>query len=1083
MLFRDGQASCEILQTMDQALQNPEILSLGAQVLGLAAGSHSKFRAEIATGDGVSLFVEAMKSHSKDLPTLTALFVAMVNICYNNKDNKNAFISSEGMDVFQPAFALYAEQMETIHAHRGPGEDITAEESPNGSSEAGDEANSSGRLNAESGSSQASERQLDHFMSVTLALLRNVAPLLPKDRYTEPLVKSLMHFILHSLKDKPSLIGSALTSIVTLLSTSVPSKTLFVSKWKALEDVLKLFKQYASHPRVMQPLTVILQLLVKINANRTAITNAGFLPLLHTQFSKTHTHEPGVLQPTVNVFYQLTFNTKTRSQVAALPELMKQLLASLQINAPAPRLHACTSKLLIRLCSIDSCKRQVQAEGGITAILTPMNMYSGDTRVTKFLAQLVNIVLTTNSNSSSSNANQRAGESDSYSDTDSDTDSDSSSSSSSEGTSSSSSSSGPPSPRVIPVMNTMDLDAAIAELEASTKAPVKPTKDIKKPSPKKTTSTEPGRPGTPITDSSIDDLNALAQQVLDDVSAGKQVAATSSTASNEAANARLQEELNALRARFAASEEEITKLKTENNQLKLKESTEGVDQSAKLQADLEALLQSQSKLEIKAAEMEKEAQAAKEGERNAQSELERLRKDIQVENAVMEAQLASLSASMAALQAQGTAASEEVVETNRRLESANTELKSQLETAQETLKNNQTTASEKLAEAEEKRKSLESENARLLAETTSLRTAASTESQTSNAQAVEEAVALATAKAKEQAAAEAEEKHAEVKAQLEAEAAAATSDLLKQLEALKSQLSSRDGHYKSLESELAELRRENETIRAEKQKLLSNGHTDESTPLAPSENTKGASANESAAAITNQVFSQPVPSFLAPSVSSSSSATGGRADAVTSPLSDSSTTGHDDLKSTNHAMDGTVNGFSTSDSDSNAHIASSSNGSASNDEIHMKEKGWIRLDTHQSTVANFEKQIQKLTYDLEDALAHSMHFQVLSIRLDYHSRGESVPSIEAIREFLSNGSSPEITFGGPNRSTKGKSKSSKTSSMDLETDSSAGSYAAASSSSTHSKSDSKSKSTSGSSTASSSATGSKSSSTSKSKAK
>lgn len=91
---------------MDQALDNTEILSLGAKVLGLAAGSHSKFRAEIATGDGVSLFVEAMKSYSKDVPTLSALFVGMANICYRNKENKHAFVACDGMDVFQPAFLL-----------------------------------------------------------------------------------------------------------------------------------------------------------------------------------------------------------------------------------------------------------------------------------------------------------------------------------------------------------------------------------------------------------------------------------------------------------------------------------------------------------------------------------------------------------------------------------------------------------------------------------------------------------------------------------------------------------------------------------------------------------------------------------------------------------------------------------------------------------------------------------------------------------------------------------------------------------------------------------------------------------------
>ena len=1087
---------------MDQALQNPEILSLGAKVLGLAAASHSKFRSEIATGDGVSLFVEAMKSHSKDVPTLTALFIAMVNISYNNKDNKSTFIAHDGLDVFQPAFVICNAIKDQLEDRKASGTTSSSSTAVNGTHDG--EESSPRRESSPRAIDDVlySEKQLDHFAGAALSLLRNVAPLVPRETSAEPLIRSLLHFCRTFLNGKPELVSSALVCVASLISTSVSAKVQFVSKWSGLEDLSKLWTQYASYARVMQPLTVILQLLSKINAHRVVIAQE-FLARLHEQVSSTHTRDPGVLHPTMSVFYQLSFNTKTRAQVANLPDLMKTLLASLQVNMPSPRLHAVTSKVLIRLCAIDQCKRQIQAEGGITAILTPMNAYSGDTRVTKFLAQLVNIVLTNtssssvsssgnnnNNNGSSSSSNSSGhgasaasrrtklgtssggsnNESDSYSDSDSDSYSDSDSDSDSDSSSSSGSSSdsedadgkrstsAPPPEKPLPILSATDLDAAIAELEASTAqfssantsnasnnttstssstasprssstsstksgTPSSPKSSststsisTKKPSPKRSASGSPskqdlptsptGRPGTPI-DSSIDDLNALARQITDGTAAVTTTTATTATTAttttnkananhnqgdssaattHHASHSEIKAQLESVKSQLTTTESLVEQLKKENEELKL--SAADADLMPKLKLELSIAMQQQETLKVTATQLESEAEKAREGEIRALAELETLREEIRSDNAVMESQLVALSASLKSLQAQKQAAEGEVGKKASELEDANLQLSKQLENVKTELNQVLSTNNQKTEEFERNQRTLEDERKAMKEELLQLRT----------------------------------EAESSAKSRLENET------LWKQeIQEMKEALEQRDRAGAAMEDELASLRRERESLSQANSSSSSSSTTTSQAienpiisnrPL-PVENTKPGMSPDTSAPTTaaNQVFSQPAPSFSAQSVSSPSSATGGRTDVSTSPLSASHTYGQDELYADSSSSLNGVSALNLPSSPSSSSVTTktmttipSANDidSSSSEALLMKEKGWIRLIDHQSAVANLESQLSKLKFELEDALEHSLHFQVLSIRLDYLGRGDPVPSIEAIRKLLLTGNSDQI---------------------------------------------------------------------------
>lgn len=1020
LLFRDGQASCEVLQTMDQSLQNPEILTLGAKVLGLAAGSHSNFRAEIATGDGVSLFVEAMKSHSEDVMTLTALFVAMVNICYSNKDNKNTFVQCDGLDVFHSTFVLcntLRDQLEEKRARaNGEGQangHEVALESPRSDSS----SDASPRASADL---VTTEVQLDHLAAATLALLRNLAPLIPKEKFSAPLIRSLLHFIRVSLDGKPALIASALTCVGSLIATSPTAKTNFVTRWNGIEELKRLWPIYASNARVMQPMTVILQLLSKVNANRLLISQE-FLPLLHQQLAHEHTREPGVLHATVAVMYQLTFNSKTRAHVASLNEIMKSLLAGLQTNMPSPRLHALSSKLLIRLCAIDSCKRQIQAEGGITAILTPMNAYSGDTRVTKFLAQLVNIVLT---NSSPVPVAQRP-PSDSDSDSDSSSDSsDSSDSSSSDSDSDHSDSSDdiptlkqnntptkptpPPSPSALPILNAMDLDAAIAELEASTQMKkVVPTTTIratgtpKKKEPKRTSSgnLEPPRASTPI-DHSIDDLNALAQQLIDTNIESSPPRSNAQTSHSPVESSppqfhiiqELEAEVTRLRAQLSSQTEAIEQLKREKAELDKRSST---DDPSQLREALSLSQQQQEALKTSAHALELQLEKTKASEQNAISELESLRQGIKAENEAMESQLSALSASLTALQAQNSAGQAQEANSKTELEKLNAALKEQLQVAQSDL-----TQARTASDAELEKLKLEMEKMR-------------------------QALDLGAASSSASASAVSELKESLARAQKEKESMSEEIQGLQRRSAdLAQNLAQATSHAASVTAERNHSHGNSTTWNAPAEMVSSATKTlvTTSEKLPAEAKVQDASlAGQNAVSTTNQVFSQPAPSFSAPSVSSSSSATGGHADVSTRPLSSSHSSGHDSVVNTQAAQVTVTDEISNLD----RVVSSLPNGDISEDQM-MKEKGWIRQTEYLATVANLERKIEHLGVELEDALTHSLHFQILSIRLDYHSRSEPVPTIEAIRELLTTGKSSAIP--SPSRPSQASSSSTASSS-------------------------------------------------------
>lgn len=1114
---------------MDQSLENAEILTLGAKVLGLAAGSHSKFRAEIATGDGVSLFVEAMKSYSKDVVTLSALMVGMANICYKNKDNKTAFVSHEGMDVFQPAFLLcnsMKDQSEEHSSANGTHSDsTTGAGTATGGSNTSTPEGSPRTSHSSSKSSKYTEKQLDHLASASLLLLRNVAVVTSRDKFAEPLIKSLLHFTRSYLNEKPALVSSALTCIVSLLSTSATAKARFVAKWNGISDLRHFWTLYSSHPRVMQPLTTILQLLCKINTNRVAIAQE-FLPLLATQFSQTHTREPAVLLPTACVFYQLSFNSKTKKELGATPEIMKKLLVSLQVNIPSPRLHAVTAKTLIRLSSIEQCRRDIQVEGGITAILTPMNEYNGDSRVTRFLAQLINVSISgsrgtdskdSNNHSSNSRNNSASGkkstDSDSYSgsdeeDSDSDSDSDSSSSSSgssrSSGSSHSSSSSGDASPKAnkkktssttpsaspkksaIPILNAMDLDAAIAELEATTvlsysnaasTAPAPPSSKSpsKKPSgvSKKSGVEDSARPGTPM-EHSIDDLNALAQQLIEGENGSSSTSPrskgsstssgqsskktghtrTSSPHSQEEIVSKLKSDIEQLKTQLATADKEVERLTREKADLEMS-SAEGARNSERLRDELSSNESTMNALRQREKDLQLQLEAVQAAETEAKNELVVLQQEIKQENATMEQQLSSLSSSLSSLQQKEERTKElesaklALEEAKKALELSNTELAQSNANLTQT-NSNLTQAKNELeksnAELTQSKQSLETQNS-LLSQQNATLSQDLDSAKLKNASIAEKAeqerksMAEETAKLKEQL----------VAAAALAGAAAVTptttdtnnnstkspssvagnstedkkmyEELHNQMSALREELKAKDAHTGDLERKLQEASADHAGLLREKQKLLEEierASADARAASAVTENTRTDRKEPSSTALDSspQVFSPPVPSFLAPSASSLSSATGDHTDVANRPLSTPHSSGHGTDSSSAHdlLMNGSADAEknkTSSQGDSSPLVAlTQSKLTQLEEDAMMKEKGWIRLSEHESQVAKQQSEIVSLRSDLADAIEHCLHFQVLSIRLDYHSRGDEVPSIDSIRRLLTHGGDLTISSGG-----------------------------------------------------------------------